>query len=404
MHITHILRCMAERMGGPPRSTRGLGDAVARRGHQVAYWSAANAEDMAELASSGPEIVPHPMSWPHAWYRSTSLATNLSRQIPHIDLLHVHGVWSYPHYLAARIGRQSDTPYIIAPRGELEPWRVRNSRVKYLKKQLYLGLLGHRMLKNAACMHAITPCEIDGFRQAGYRGPVTIVPNGVDVERFAQLPSPTAAEERWPSLKGRRVVLFLSRLKEEKGLNQLLPAWHQLVKQLCGFEDALLVIAGPDDRGYRMVVQHMIEKYDLEKHTLLTGIVRGQEKLALMSRSNIYTLPSYSEGFSMSVLENLAASKPVLITPGCNFPEVAAADAGLCVQPQSGPLAEALRTMLDMSDAQRQAMGRRGHELVARDYSWPRLGEKMLTVYRCILEGRDIPLYPECDSSVQAAA
>jgi len=404
MHVAHILRCMAERMGGPPRSVRGLGAALAARGHRVTYFSAANRKDMAELAACGPEIRRYPMDWPHGWFRSRALAEDLGRSLPHIDLLHVHGVWSHPHYVAAKLGRRTGTPYIVAPRGELEPWRVRNGALKHAKKVAYLSLLGNTTLRGAACLHAITPCEVDGFRRAGYRGPVTIVPNGVDADRFARLPNPAEAESRWPVLKGRRVVLFLSRLKTEKGLDRLLPAWHRLAGTSGTHDDALLVLAGPDDRGFRKVVEALIERYGMARRVLLTGTVRGREKLALISRADLFTLPSYSEGFSIALLENLAAGKPVLISPGCNFPEVAEAGAGLCVPPESGALADALRTILDLSPAERAAMGRRGRELVVGRYSWQQAAEKMITVYRCLLDGREIPENPQPHIGVRAAA
>ena len=117
--------------------------------------------------------------------------------------------------------------------------------------------------------------------------------------------------------------------------------------------------------------------------------------MALISRSDIYTLPSYSEGFSMSLLENLAAGNPVLITPGCNFPEVVQAGAGICVEPQSSPLEEALGHLLDKSTQDRQEMGARGKALVKKSYSWDIQARKMITVYRCILSGKTIPLFPE---------
>ncbi len=260
MHIAHILRCMAERIGGPPWSTRGLGSAVAQNGNSVSYWSAANQEDRAELACCGPEIRYFDMQWPHAWFRSTELSRQLTREIASIDLLHIHGVWSHPHYAAAKIARQSNTPYLIAPRAELEPWRVRKNFAKYLKKRAYLALIGQTMLRGAACMHALVPSEVNGFRQFGYDGPITVVPNGIDAQRFTHLPHADEAEELWPVLKGRRVVLFLSRLKNEKGLDQLLPAWKKLLTARTSYDDAVLVIAGPDDRGYRAVVEALIER------------------------------------------------------------------------------------------------------------------------------------------------
>ena len=96
----------------------------------------------------------------------------------------------------------------------------------------------------------------------------------------------------------------------------------------------------------------------------------------------------------LGIVLDRATAKPVLITPGCNFPEVAKAGAGLCVSPEPGPLQEALRTLLDMSESERTEMGRRGRKLVEKNYTWDIAARKMITVYQCILAGKDIPLHP----------
>ncbi len=393
MHIAHILRCMAERMGGPPRSVWGLGQSLVKNSVDVSYWSAANKEDMSELAASRPVVNACQMAWPHAWFRSTELTQQLTRNIKSIDVMHIHGLWSHPHYSGTKICRCRNKPYIIAPRGELEPWRVRHTLFKYIKKRIFLSLIGNRMLKGASCLHAITPIEIEGFRWAGYRGPITMIPNGVDANAYEQLSNPLEAEHKWPILKNRRVVLFLSRLSPEKGLDQFLSTWADITS-LSRYDDVILIIAGPDDRGYRAVLKELVEKHQLQSHVVFTGMVGEQEKKSLLSRADIYTLPSYSEGFSMSILEALASSTPVLITPGCNFPQVAEVKAGLCVEPEAGVMAEAMRQLLDMPESRLKEMGKRGRSLILKDYTWDVIARKMMTVYNCILEGKDVPLYP----------
>jgi glycosyltransferase involved in cell wall biosynthesis len=124
-------------------------------------------------------------------------------------------------------------------------------------------------------------------------------------------------------------------------------------------------------------------------------MVQGERKKALISRADIYTLPSYSEGFSMSILENLAAGKPLLITPGCNFPEVAEVGAGLSVNPVAEEIESGLRKLLDRSHEERKEMGERGRELVKNNYTWDIAARKMITVYRAILNKAPIPLFPE---------
>jgi glycosyltransferase involved in cell wall biosynthesis len=83
----------------------------------------------------------------------------------------------------------------------------------------------------------------------------------------------------------------------------------------------------------------------------------------------------------VAVLEALAAGTPVLLTPGCGFPEAQAAGAGRIVDPGAGPLARALLEML--SDPSRlERMGRAGRALVERRYAWDRIVDALLEAYR----------------------
>jgi glycosyltransferase involved in cell wall biosynthesis len=391
MKVCHVLAYLSAKYGGPPIVAENLAVAMRKYDVQTVWRATGNDADRDELRRLGSAARIFDTAWPKRWYRSPDLANALRREIGSFDLLHLHEIWSYPQYISARIGNGEGKPHVITVHGELEPWRVNSKR---MKKRLYLLLVLGRMLNQSACLHAITASEVAGFREAGYRGPVAIVPSGIDPGEFSDLPDALEAEERWPDLKNKRVVHFLSRLSREKGLDQFLPAWGDVVKKK-SYEDCILVLSGPNDRGYGTIVEQLIEELGLAPSVFLTGMVRSHEKMALISRSDIYALPSYSEGFSMSLLENLNAGKPVLITPGCNFPEVESAGAGLCVPPEREALANGLMQLLDMSTEDRKAMGLRGRHLVLENYTWDKAARKLITVYDCILKGKDIPLHPE---------
>jgi len=182
-------------------------------------------------------------------------------------------------------------------------------------------------------------------------------------------------------------------------LDQLLPAFRDLATQKA-HDDAVLVLTGPGNGPYVKKIGHLVDKLGLDKLVMMTGFVDDRHKAMLMSRADVCTLPSYSEGFSISILENLAVGTPVLITTGCNFPEVEQVGAGLCCQPTRGDLAQGLRKLLDMSDEERWLMGRRGRDLVKKNYAWDVIAGKFLTVYNCILEGRPIPMHPDATGTV----
>ena len=388
MNVAHVLGYLAPRYGGPPNVALHLGREMARMGVATTWWATATAEEIEALAGLGDRARLFPMSFPKGWYRSPALSAALEKQGPDIDLFHLHQVWDYPVYAGARIAGSLHKPYVVSPHGIfLHRWRYRG-----LKKRLYLRLLARPILNRAACLHAVSREELEGFAEAGLTAPATLVPSGIDLAEFGALPSPLAAQEAWPEIGQGPVVLFFGRLSPEKGLQGLLAAWSIVLKR---FPQAQLVLAGPDSGGHRKQLGAAAARFGVRSSVLMPGFIGGFRKAAAWGLATVYVQASTSEAFSISVLEALASAKPCVITTNCSFPEVAAAGAGEVVDARADALAQGLIKVLSLTDRERQDMGERGRRLVAENYTWDLAARKMLTVYRCILENRPIPLYPE---------
>ena len=120
---------------------------------------------------------------------------------------------------------------------------------------------------------------------------------------------------------------------------------------------------------------------------VFTGMLTGEDKLAALSCADIFVLPSYSEGFSIAILEAMAARLPVVITEGCNFPEVAEHGAGFVVEASETPVAEAISALLS-DDALRVHMGQRGRKLVTERYTWQETASTIADLYRSLVAKR----------------
>jgi len=393
--ITHVLRCLGPRMTGHVHSVPGLGRALAARGHTVWYWGGADPDDRRQMGPTDSSMRVFEIRRPYGWFYNPDLVTALRLHVRSMDIVHVHGLWSHPNWAAVRTAARAEVPCILAPRGELSPWALRTGPLKRIKKAAYLATLGRSIFHNVGALHALNAAEADACRRAGYRGPVTIIPNGIDGDAFSGLPEPGMAEQIFPALRDRRVVLFMGRISPEKGLDAFLPAMADVVRRP-GHDDTLFVVAGhTDNAAYHVRIQSLVDRLALGRHVLFTGHVDGDRKSALLSRADVFALPSRSEGFSMAVLEALAAAKPVLITPACSFPDVVQVGAGLCCSVESTDLADGLIHLLELSADQRARMGRTGRRLVCERYTWDRQAARMLAVYRALLDGRHIPEYPE---------
>jgi glycosyltransferase involved in cell wall biosynthesis len=318
--------------------------------------------------------------WPaeRSWFLNPSVTARFGQSLTGIDGVHIHGLWEESSYVAAGAARRRRLPYIYSAHGMLECWALAHKRVK---KTIYSALIERANLNRARCLHALTRAEAEDYLAWGASRPVAIVPNGVHI------PSGTGPDlffGTWPELRGSRIVLFLGRIHFKKGIDLLIRAWQKVAAE---HGDAHLVFAGPDSAGTQSRVIRLIQETHLQDRVSFTGMLRDRMKWSALAAAECFVLPSYSEGFSVSALEAMATSRPVILSRNCNLPEVAQHDAGIVIPAAVGPLVDALRQILTNSQAANTAMGLRGRRLVEERYSWSHVGRQMSEVYAWVLGG-----------------
>ena len=106
------------------------------------------------------------------------------------------------------------------------------------------------------------------------------------------------------------------------------------------------LVAGNDDGAWPPFRDRMAQLGLTSRMTYL-GHVSGERARQVWAAADAFILPSYSEGFSMAVLEALACRLPSLITTACHFPEVAAAGGAIVVTPDVDAVTQGLRDLLD---------------------------------------------------------
>jgi poly(glycerol-phosphate) alpha-glucosyltransferase len=269
----------------------------------------------------------------------------------------------------------------------VEPWALKNSR---WKKWVVWRLFERAHLSEAACLHALCEAERGDIRALGLTNPIAVIPNGVDLPPDLQSQPADPAPAEW---RGRKVMLFLSRVHPKKGLVQLVRAWAALHRKADGW---VLAIAGPPQGGHDVEIQRLVDELALGDTVRQVGPQYGEDKNAWLRRACAFVLPSFSEGMPVAVLEALAYGLPVLLTPHCNLPEAVAAGAAFAVALRPDDIAEGLQQVLGMSDSERKAMGARGRSLVERKYTWPRIALQMAEVYKWVLGGGPAPETVEC--------
>jgi glycosyltransferase involved in cell wall biosynthesis len=133
----------------------------------------------------------------------------------------------------------------------------------------------------------------------------SIVYNGLDDRPHAR--------RRWAADTGVVKILFLGKLLEAKGIYVLLEALTRLDIKRNPFE---LIVAGNGDVDR---FKAHVSSLNLDNCVQFIGWVQGEEKDGLLDRADVFVLPSRSEGFSVAIVEAMAASMSIIST---NIPGV----------------------------------------------------------------------------------
>jgi len=239
-------------------------------------------------------------------------------------------------------------------------------------KKLFWPLLQKQALHTAHCLHATSILEYEDIRRMGFRQPVCLVPNGID------LPEKTATLE-----EKRKEILYLGRLHPTKGLDNLLNAWSKLERE---FSTWCLIIAGPDasyGKGdqYALYLKDLVRKLNL-KHVRFPGALYGEAKYQAYRAASLFVLPTRSENFGMSVAEALASGTPTIVTKGAPWKDLESHGAGWWIPIGVEPLTDCLRAAMRLNALQLFEMGGVGRVWMGKDFSWNDIGLRMLEAYQ----------------------
>jgi glycosyltransferase involved in cell wall biosynthesis len=380
--VTHL----DPKYGGLSAAVPALADAVSQAG----YFSTSIAGFCApgehfKPVTANPIAIDHmPLGRLH-WMKDSAARHSFQELVDDSAGVHIHGIWEHSTAAAASRARSSKKPYVISAHGMLERWALANKRAK---KIVYAALIERANLQSANCLHALTQAEAQDYRNFGLLNPIVVIPNGVNIPPNF---SPDLFLERYPELRGKRLVLFLGRIHFKKGLDLLARAWKRVAPKSL---DAHLVLAGPDSENTQDTLYRQLIASGLSQRVTFTGMLNHDLKWSALAAAECFVLPSYSEGLSVSALEAMGAGLPVIVSKQCNLPEVEEHNCGWVIDTQVDELVTALNGLLRASSREVADMGTNGRQLTARRYSWPVIGEQMSGVYRW-LNGGGVPAQVE---------
>jgi glycosyltransferase involved in cell wall biosynthesis len=302
------------------------------------------------------------------WRFSKNLSSKLNDLHAHkkIDIIHIHGVWMYPQYAAAKFSVKNKIPFIISCHGMYEPWLWLNSN---FKKKVYFKYVVKNIFSKAKYLHAITLPEANELKKLFPNTNIVEIPNLIDSSSI-KIDAPGFKE---------KYVLYLGRIDKKKGIDILINAFANVDNK-----NLKLKIAGGYN-DYQKELEALVKSLNLNDKVEFVGLVTGAEKEILFKNAFVFVAPSHSEVVGMVNLESAALGTPVITTKQTGLKKEWSDNGGFLVNPNVDEVQKALEVSLNWSSEERNENGKKLNNFVTKEYSWEYRFKDWLNLYKSIL-------------------
>ena len=371
-----ILRCIHSldpAIGGPLESVKQSTLLLVRRGHEVevACLDAPDARGVQEFPGKVHALGPGGGSYGY----SARFLPWLKGHGASFDAVVVHGIWQYHSFAVWRTLHGTSTPYFVFPHGMLDPWFKRTYPLKHLKKLLYWPWAEYRVLRDAAAVLFTSEEERRLARESfsRYRCREVVVNYGTAAPEVDLAEAREDFRKAFPQLRDESFLLFLGRLHEKKGIEELIQAF-------AASPSGRLVIAGPcADEGYRRELARLTNNLGAASGITFTEMLSGQQKWGAFVAAEAFILPSHQENFGIAIAEALACGLPVLISNKINiWREIVEDGCGFAEEDDLTGTKRLLERWRATSAKERAAMSERARDCFAQRFEINRAVDSLL--------------------------
>jgi glycosyltransferase involved in cell wall biosynthesis len=358
MKILHIVGSLNVSAGGPSRSVPQTCEYLAQQGFHIHLIARPGADAVQVNTSENFQVSFKSMR------QLIQFGLKLSKN--DVNLIHLQHVWDPYIHIMARIARLKRIPYIITPRGMLEPWIMNRNP---WKKKLAMFLYQHSDLKKAAAIHATCEMEETNIRELGFTNHIPVIPNGIDLSK---IPEPKTNF-------GAKKIVFLSRIHLKKGIELLIDAWSDIDSY-----EWTLEIAGEGEPYYINQLKQKIQSKNISNISFV-GPQYGKAKWYFLKSADIFILPTYSENFGIVIAEALATGIPVITTTGTPWEELHTHNCGWWIELSVKNLIHTLKEAMSSSINELEKMGENGKKLIHSNYDIQNVSKAISNIYKDII-------------------
>ncbi len=360
-NILIVLPCYSISWGGPGRVVHDICKGLTSKYNFTILTTYYSKSDQLYTIPDGVEYVAFPMLFPvsKVWRSyNPEIALWLKNNIHKYHLLHIHELWLYAQFVSARLATKFNIPYVVTPHGELDDWRLGQ---KAYRKKIFGLLFQRRIHQKASCIHALTKFEESSIVSfSGNNTPIIVIPNSIPDFILSE-------DNNTKRANNKPYILFLGRIQLVKGCFELLKAYTSWI----GNETYDLAFAGSfEGESYRELILKWVAENKLEDKVIFKGLVTGPEKYNLLKNASLFVLPSFSEGFSISILEAMKANCPLLVSHNIGIQDVLIEhDAAFLCDSNPESIKSGLDEFLYTNNQQRVELASRALDLFNKLYS-----------------------------------
>jgi len=376
MKVAHVASYRPDAANGALSAAARLGAALIDQGVEVEFWHLRRGIDRISEREepSGVRVIELPFPGVSRsrlgyvrWLPSRSRRW-IEERASAVSLLHFHSIFQPDAWFISSV---IEKPYVTTPHGGYVRFQ-RDSWKRWARLPAWLAF-ERRFLEGAALVHAVSPHDADSVRELAPTATVVVIPNGVDLPEDP--PAQVVAGSPW---------LYIGRLAvADKGLDVLIDGYAEASNRAALPK---LILRGPDYRGGRSWLENRVARHGVQARVEIGDAVFGDAKAELLGGCSLFIHTSRTEGLPVALLEAMAHSRPIAVTPGTNMVEpVSRSGAGVVISASTTEdVAAALLHASALSPIALAASGDRGLALVKREYVWSAVAAQVVAAYRSL--------------------
>ena len=309
------------------------------------------------------------LSYDH-FYVTPKFVSFMKKSLTTFDVVHIHDVRCFQSIVAQYYARRYNRPYVLQTHG---------SHLGVLSEKKLKWMLdcasSRRILRNATRAIALNTTEAEYYSQLGLPAHIIdVVGNGIDVAEY-EGGHRGEFRKKFGIGKEDRVILYVGRLTNTKGLDLLVETISDLKKSLRALK---LVIVGPDD-GYESELKRQVRALKIEACTLFTGPVDETDKKDAYIDADVFVTPSFT-GFPLTFLESCACGTPIVTTKNADTLDWIDGKVGYVTAYKKNELAQAIMNII-CEETIRAEFTANCRTLVEKQFAWPKIVDKIQETY-----------------------